>query len=366
MRKLGISVYPEHASLEDNKKYIKLAAKYGFSRIFTCLLSVEGDKEKIKQDFKEMIAYAKKYNFEVIADVAPNIFHEFGITYDDLSFFNEMGVDGIRLDEGFSGNEESLMTFNPYNIMIELNSSQVTGYLDNIISYHPDKHMLLGCHNFYPKKRSGLSREQFINGSKQFKKHGIRVAAFITSSDATFGPWPVSEGLCSLEEHRYLSIDVQAKDLFYTNLVDDVIIANCFASEEELKRLSEIDRGLVVLDVELETSINETEEKIAFEELHFFIFEMIDYTARSTLPRVKYKSFEINPNNTRSVKRGDVLIENSKYLRYKGELHIALRDFDNDGNTNVIGRVTDENMRFIDQIQAWQKFRLKKLDRGVL
>ena len=51
MRKLGISVYPEHASLEENKKYIELAAKYGFSRIFTCLLSVEGDKEKIINDF---------------------------------------------------------------------------------------------------------------------------------------------------------------------------------------------------------------------------------------------------------------------------------------------------------------------------
>ncbi len=361
MRKLGISVYPEHASLEENKKYIELAAKYGFSRIFTCLLSAEGNKEKIKQDFKDMILHAKKYNFEVIADVAPNIFHEFGISYDDLSFFHEMGVDGIRLDEGFSGNEESLMTFNPYNLMIELNSSQVTGYLENIMSYHPDKHMLLGCHNFYPKKRSGLSREQFIKGSEQFKKHGIRVAAFITSDAATFGPWPIEEGLCSLEEHRYLPIDVQAKDLFYTGLVDDVIIADCFASEEELRKLSEINKGLMILDVELETSISETEEKIAFEELHFFRGDRSDYTVRSTLPRVKYKSSEINPNNTRNIKKGDVMIENSGYLRYKGELHIALRDFENDGNTNVIGRVSDTNMKFIDQIKPWQKFRLKKI-----
>ena len=54
MRKLGISVYPEHASLEDNKKYIKLAAKYGFIKIFTYILSMKDDKEKIKQDFKDM------------------------------------------------------------------------------------------------------------------------------------------------------------------------------------------------------------------------------------------------------------------------------------------------------------------------
>lgn len=360
MRKLGISVYPEHASLEENKNYIELAAKYNFSRIFTCLLSVEGDKEKIKQDFKEMISHAKKYNFEVIADVAPNIFHEFGITYDDLSFFKEMGVDGIRLDEGFSGNEESLMTFNPYNLMIELNSSQVTGYLDNIISYHPDKHMLLGCHNFYPKKRSGLSREQFLKGSEQFKKYGIRVAAFVNSDSANFGPWPVSEGLCTLEEHRFLPIDVQAKDLFYTNLVDDVIIANCFASEEELKALSLINKGLMTLDVELETEISDTENKIAFEELHFFRGDRSDYTVRSTLPRVKYKNCDIIPNNTRNIKKGDVLVENANYLRYKGELHIALQDFENEGNTNVIGRISETNMRFIDKIQAWQKFKLNK------
>ena len=361
MRKLGISVYPERASLDENKKYIELAHKYGFSRIFTSLLSADGNKEKIKEEFKEMIQFAKKFNFEVIADVAPDIFKEFGITYNDLNFFSEIGVDGVRLDEGFGGNEESLMTFNPYNLMIELNSSQVTGYLDNIISYHPDIHMILGCHNFYPKKRSGLSREQFLKGSEQFKKYGIRVAAFISSHHATFGPWPVTEGLCTLEEHRNLPLDVQAKDLFYTGLIDDVIIANCFASEEELEKLSEINKGLIVLDVELETEISETERKIAFEELHFYRGDVSEYTVRSTMPRVKYKNDEIKANNTRNIRKGDVLVENSNYSRYKGELHIALKDFENDGNTNVIGRVSPTNMRFIDQIKPWQKFRLKNV-----
>ena len=87
------------------------------------------------------------------------------------------------------------------------------------------------------------------------------MVAFITSDAATFGPWPIEEGLCSLEEHRYLPIDVHAKDLFYTGLVDDVIIVDCFASEEELRKSSEINKGLMILDVELETSISETEKK---------------------------------------------------------------------------------------------------------
>lgn len=44
MRKLGISVYPMNNSVKEIKNYIDLAAKYNFKRVFTCLLSVEGDK----------------------------------------------------------------------------------------------------------------------------------------------------------------------------------------------------------------------------------------------------------------------------------------------------------------------------------
>ena len=79
------------------------------------------------------------------------------------------------------------------------------------------------------------------------------------------------------------------------------------------------------------------------------------------MPRVKYKSFEIRPVNARSIKKGDVIIENSNYSRYKGELHIALLDYENEGNSNVIGRVSSNNLRFLEQIQSWQKFRLKKI-----
>ncbi|MES9740291.1 MupG family TIM beta-alpha barrel fold protein, partial [Peribacillus frigoritolerans] len=37
MRRLGISIYPEHSTPDKDKQYIKLAHSYGFERIFTCL-----------------------------------------------------------------------------------------------------------------------------------------------------------------------------------------------------------------------------------------------------------------------------------------------------------------------------------------
>ena len=54
MRKLGISIYPEKSDKETILSYIDKAAEHGFSRIFSCLLSVEKSKEEIKQDFKEI------------------------------------------------------------------------------------------------------------------------------------------------------------------------------------------------------------------------------------------------------------------------------------------------------------------------
>ena len=76
----------------------------------------------------------------------------------------------------------------------------------------------------------------------------IKVAAFVSSQEeGTYGPWPVNEGLCTLEIHRDLPIDVQARHLFATRLVDDVIIANAYASEEELSTLSKIDPGKLTL-----------------------------------------------------------------------------------------------------------------------
>ena len=61
------------------------------------------------------------------------------------------------------------------------------------------------------------------------------VATFITSHVANIGPWDINDGLCTLEEHRNLTIEVQAKHLWATGLIDDVIIGNAYASEEELR-----------------------------------------------------------------------------------------------------------------------------------
>lgn len=360
MAKLGVSIYPENSTKEKDMEYLSLAAKYGFKRVFSCLLSLAGKSvDEIKAEFKEIIDHANSLGMEVILDVAPNVFEDLGIKYEDLSFFDELGVAGIRLDEGFDGAKEAHMTFNPYNLKIEINASTGTKYVDNILSFKGNKENLITCHNFYPQQYTGLSYKHFEKCSTDLKNLGLRVAAFVSSQNSnTFGPWPVNEGLCTLEEHRFLPADVAARHLFATGLVDDVIIANAYASEDELKELSKINPNKLTFKIELNDNVSEVEKEIIFNFPHHVRGDMSEYMVRSTMCRIEYKDSDIKPNNTEDLKRGDIVILNNKYNRYKGELHIVLKDMPNDGRKNVVGRIPENEVHLLNYIEPWKVFQI--------
>ena len=360
-KRLGISIFPEHSTVEKDKAYIAQAHKYGFSRVFTCLLSVKGDKNAIIEEFKETVTFATELGFEVIVDIAPRIFNQLGISYDDLSFFHELGADGIRLDLGFTGHEESMMTYNPYGLKIEINMSNATPYLDQIMAYQPNVACLIGSHNYYPHRYAGLSYQHFVKCCENFRKHGIPTAAFVSSQAATFGPWPVVEGLCTLEQHRDLQVAIQAKHLFATGLIDDVVIANAYASEAEMAALEQVLKNdKLTFIIELENTITDLEKKIVLEEPHFYRGDVSDYLIRSTQSRVKYRAETFKPTHTPDIRRGDILIENELYGQYKGELQIALQDMKNSGKTNVVGRILKDEVMLLDYLAPWEKFKFEE------
>ena len=361
MRRLGISVYPNKDNIQEVVDYVHLAGKYGFERIFTCLISAtERPLDEVIAEFKIVLKAANEEEMEVIADLDPAVFKMLGGSITDLKAFKEMGLSGIRLDAGFSGHEESIMSYNKYGLKIELNVSNGNKYVENILSYAANKENIYGCHNFYPHVYTGLSYEHFIKTSKQYKDLGIKTAAFVDSKDATHGPWPVSEGLCTLEEHRTMPITVQTKHLFATGLIDDVIIANAFASETELKALSKLNKSMITLTAEVFEETSELEEKIIFEEHHFNRGDVSEYMIRSTQSRVKYKGEKFPPKNTRDIKRGDILIDSDLYARYAGELQVALKDMKNSGKTSVVGRIAEDEIFLLDYITPWMSFGFSK------
>ncbi len=359
MARLGLSVYPEHSELEKDLGYLRLAGKYGFRRVFTCLLSMGDEpKEEMMEKFRARIDGAHENGMEVILDVSPSVFKKLGVSYDDLSVFARMHADGIRLDEGFDAMGASRLSHNPWGLKVELNASTDMGYIEDVVSHFPNRGKLITCHNFYPQKYTGVSLAHFNRCNAFIKGRGLPVAAFVSSQNpAAAGPWPLSEGLCTLEMHRGVPVDFQVRHLFATGTVDDVLIANAYASPEELAACAAAKPSVLTFGICLEKGLSPVEDAILhFDQGHVVRGDMSGYMLRSTMTRVVYADADIPAANTRDLKRGDVAIVNNEYGRYKGELQVALQDMPNDGRKNVIGHLPVYEQILLDYAEPWKPF----------
>ena len=73
MKNLGISVYPQKASLETNLDYIEKAASLGFTKLFVALLGIEPTKEAILKEYAPITRRAKELGYDISCDVWPEI-----------------------------------------------------------------------------------------------------------------------------------------------------------------------------------------------------------------------------------------------------------------------------------------------------
>lgn len=356
----GISIYPYKEQLDETKAYIRRAAELGYGRVFTNLLALPDDgKDEILSKMREAIACAREQGMEVVLDVNPGVFKQLGVAETDLSFFKEMGATGVRLDSSFDGLVESLLTFDASGLDLEVNISNDTEYVANVLSYQPNRSRVIGCHNFYPQRFTGLDYDYFMKCSAKYKKLGLRTAAFVNAPSADHGPHAFADGLCTLEEHRDLPIQVQGKHLIATGLIDDVIIANAFASDEELVALSKVRQDQIELAVAFAPGATETEREIVLGKQHFNRGDINSYSIRSTFVKLDYRDASIPANNTApDLHLGDITIGNDSFGQYKAELNIVKREMPNtDGHKNVVAHIVDQEKFLMRYIEPWTKFR---------
>lgn len=359
MRQIGLSIYPDHSDEKKDEAYLLLGEKYGFTRIFMSMLEAK-DVEATEAKFSKIIKFGNEHGFNTTLDVSPRIFDQLGISYTNLSFFKKLGVSAVRLDQGFDGITEADLTYNPEGLIIELNMSNDTGYLDNILSYQANKPFLYGCHNFYPQVGTGLEDEFFKRCTERFKSRGIHTAAFVSSQVGDQGPWNVNDGLPTRESDRYLPVEVQAKSMFMSGLIDDVIIGNAYASESELKKLGELNRYKLGFSIDTVKDINDVESKILFEENHYRRGDSNALVARSTMSRVKYREVE-NPehDNRDQFEVGDILIGNDAFGVYKNELQVVLKPH-KDIRKNKVASIKKEELPLLKYLYPWTKFTFNK------
>ncbi len=362
--KLGISIYPELLKFEEIVSYLELARKYSFDLLFINFIGVIEKKNQILlEKYKKTIIEAKKRNYTVTIDVNKSTFDTVNINYKnpDLKYFYELGIDCLRLDDQFNGFFEANLTYNPYNIKIELNPSTFNSQIENVVSYGANKQNLQALHNFYPQKYSGLDYELFKKYNLKIKSMGINMGAFVTITDhKSDGPWDVSENLPTLEMHRFLEIGMQVNHLLSNDYASYIYISTQCANIKDFESILKHFDFKKHFKINLIEGVTEEEKRILYFNNHFIRGDLSQNILRSTITRVEFKDTDIKPRKFKGdvIPIGSIVIPNNSYNRYKGELQIVRQEIKNDGLRNVVGSLQEKYLFLLNEIHPWNYFKL--------
>lgn len=375
---LGVSLYPEQESLEEMRVYLQQAGSYGFTKIFTSMFSVPGEADEVSAYFKTLCEIAHEQHMEVCVDANAEMFKKFGATHQDLRVFKEIGIDEIRMDFCFGDERDQQLVENTEGIKIQF-SAFMMDLLKPMVEACKDVSNIVICHNFYPERYTGASRADFMKMNDFWKGYGIPVTAFISSNvKGAHGPWPVYDGLPTLEEHRDRDVAFQVREMMAMGNVDCVIFGNAFASEAELQTVKEmvdarnaalvlgefeqqmkklmpnIGENIVSLNVMEETGLNDVEKAIVYEfKKHCDLGDSSEYMLRSRITRMLYgkQSIPHRVYDKPTFTKGDVLVVNDNLKHYCGELQICQKNMRNDGQRNCVGHLNEDEMELLAYIK---------------
>lgn len=350
MCELGISIYPEHSTKEKDFKYMEMASAYGFTKIFTCLLSVKKEKEEIIKEYKEYVQKAHELGFTVMVDTAPSVITHLGASPLNLQVFHDIGFDCIRLDMSFGPLFDGIITQNPYGIEIAFNGSNDAG-ISLLLEHGANKEQMSICHNFFPQPYTALDTQKFRILNKKWSQFHLPITTFITSNTVnTFGPWPLSYGLCTLENNRFLPIETQLRHMIMEKNIHTCIIGNAYATEEELACCAKIKEDIPTFYIHQAEGLCDLEKSLLYDTKHQGRFDCGDYMIRSVFPRLLIKESAIPSHHCEKeiFQRGDVVIVNEKLKHYQGEVQIILKPMKNLSYHNYVGQIISIDQNLLD------------------
>lgn len=394
MIKLGVSVYPEQESYEELSSYLEKASANGFTKVFTSMFSVDEDAATLSGLFSCLAGRVHELGMELAVDANPMLFERVGATAENLEPFHAMGVDVLRMDMPFFDERNQALIDNPYGIGIEFSAMMGT-LLERFLM--PEFIARVGVsHNFYPQRYTAESCAAYTRMNAFWKARGARVGAFVsTQNPGARGPWPVRDGLPTMEEHRDLPLDVQIRHLMLLGGIDEIMVGNEPATDAELAAIGHLMQRLqgedaagaaqdgsstqmadglallfggvaerTLLHVELAEDISPVEREICLAYTrHADMGDGTEYMLRSRMTRMVYRDAEIPPRThaAATFRRGDIVIVNDNLKHYRAELQVVLKDMANDGQRNYVGRVVPGELCLVDALRPQVTFLLEEV-----
>lgn len=383
---LGVSVYPDMRPLDEIASYLELASRYGYTRVFTSMFHVGGSVEEVLALFRKLDDVAHGYGMRVSLDINTECMARLGATPNDLSVFEGIGADILRMDGAYGEDDNVAMLGNPYGMQIEYNASSLAPEaIKSMVARGVELDRILACHNFYPQRYTGMRWDRFREVNGILRGLGLKVGSFVASqAPDTHGVWDATCGLPTVERQRDYPADLAAR-LQVAAGATDIFFGNAYASEEELAAVAmavasvtpvferpgsrEIAQDLsdfvgvpgpadlVQRKVRVEPlyDLSPVEREILFDFFpHMDMGDSSEWIWRTRIERMAFAQETIAPRRYvgSHFQRGDVTIVNDRYKHYAGEIQVVLEPIVNDGTRNLVARIDAEEMELFDLIAA--------------
>ncbi|MCL1630726.1 MupG family TIM beta-alpha barrel fold protein [Sporolactobacillus sp. CPB3-1] len=350
---LGFSVYLNQP-INNQQKKLETYHAHGFNLLFTSLHIPEEDSATYKERLEALGALATELNLHLTVDISADSLEVLGLPLNQATELKKMGVDTLRLDEGFTAESTAALS---RQMPIVLNASNLTeAFIDLLINKGLRTDQVTACHNFYPRPETGLSRRTFRERNQLLKNHGLTTAAFFPGDADLRGP--VFKGLPTLEDHRECSPFVSFLDLTQEQ-IDDFILGDPGMSAHALRQFAALERGIFLLSAHAQIDDSDLLHIVSSPQMN-----RLD-EARDCIRSAESRTLHLIPspvspyNNGRERASGTVTVDNQLYGRYQGEIQITRRDLPADPKVNVIGRITEEDLPILSYIRGGDTFKIE-------
>lgn len=336
----GVSVYLS-SGFEKNKGIIDRAKSNGFNIVFTSFhISEEGSHNNI-ENIKELIDYCNKSKVFLCADVSIKTLDM--LKLESINDLYNIGLSCVRFDYGIdvmtmaSVSKDHTIMINASNINEEIliQYKEVGMNLTNVIA----------AHNYYPKPHTGLSLDYVRDINLLCNKHGIKTLAFIPGFKEPRGP--IFEYLPTVENHRYSPTLVSIMELRFEAKTDYVLIGDIDYESSLNSSIKRVIDNIVVLETNFyESSVKDSLSNQLLsnrKDLSSDTIRIVGTREKNLLEKIINREL-----NVERYKIGDIIISNERYLRYKNEVEIVLKEFEQSEKLNLIGRI---NEQYVDSLK---------------